>query len=36
MTPAKVIAYGFLAGFGFMAGQDLWYWLTGMAGLCYG
>jgi hypothetical protein len=36
MNPTKVIAYGFLAGFGFMAGQDLWGLLTGMVGLCYG
>ena len=36
MTAPKAIAYGFLAGFGFMASQDLWWLLTGMASLCRG
>lgn len=36
MTPMKVIAYGFLAGFGYMAAQDLWWFFTGMLELCRG
>jgi hypothetical protein len=36
MIPTKVIAYGFLAGFGYMASQDLWWFLTGMLGICRG
>lgn len=36
MSPAKVIACGFLGGLGFMASQELWWFLTGMVSLCHG
>lgn len=32
----NALAIGFLAGFGFMAAQDVWWWITGLAGLCHG
>ena len=32
----NALAIGFLAGLGFMASQDLWWIITGWAGLCHG
>jgi hypothetical protein len=32
----QAIVLGFLAGFGFMASQDLWWFITGFVGLCHG
>lgn len=32
----KALSIGFLAGIGFMASQDLWWFVTGMVGLCRG
>lgn len=32
----KIALWGFLAGLGFMASQELWWVVTGMVGLCHG
>lgn len=32
----KISIWGFLAGLGFMASQELWWVITGMVGLCHG
>lgn len=32
----NALTIGFLAGLGFMASQDLWWIITGWAGLCHG
>jgi len=36
MTITKAIALGFFAGIGFMAAQETWWVITGLAGLCHG
>ncbi len=32
----KIALYGFLAGLGFMASQELWWAAIGLVGLCHG
>lgn len=32
----KIALYGFLAGLGFMASQELWWAVIGLVGLCHG
>lgn len=32
----KLIAYGFLAGLGYMIAQDVFYAITGLVGICRG
>lgn len=32
----KFIAFGFAAGFGYMASQDLWWAITGFLSICRG
>lgn len=40
MTPqsvAKLAAIGgFCSGAGFLAAQEIWWWITGLAGFCQG
>lgn len=36
MKFSKILALGFTAGMGFHAAERVWWWLGGLAGLCYG
>jgi len=32
----KIVMWGFLGGLGFMASQELWWVVIGLAGFCHG
>ncbi len=32
----KVMIFGFCGGIGFLAAQEIWWWINGLAGICYG
>ena len=36
MSVSKVMTLGFVGGLGFYAAEQVWLWLGGLVGLCYG